>query len=78
MITAISPRTENFQCNQTKILPKNPEPICAAYHGDMVKGVTAVSGYRNRQIEVLQVLHAIWELGKMSSVAEVQQVKMRT
>lgn len=61
MIIAISPRTKNFQYNQTKILPKNPKPICAAYSDDMVKGVTAISGYRNRQIEVLQVLDAVVE-----------------
>lgn len=77
MVTAVSPCTKNFLCNQTKILPQNPKLIWAAYSGDVFKGVAAVSESRNRQIEVMQVLDAVVESGKMRSVAEVQQIKTR-
>lgn len=41
--------------------PQKSQTHIAAYSDDMVKGVTAISGYRNRQIEVLQVLDAVVE-----------------
>lgn len=61
IITAVSPCTKNFLCNQTKILPRNPKPVSASCSGDMVKGVTAVSEDRNRQIELMQVFDAVVE-----------------
>lgn len=68
MITAISP-CPNLPVQLNKILLSNPKPISASHSGGMVRGVTAVSENRNRQIELI--------LSK-AKFGEVHQIKTRT